>query len=142
MISILPLALVSIFSSPALFATMFRPFEGFLEVTEMKTKQSCCILFTFHIMVYLFILKSYCYYCKQPSIWISNCLRAHFHKKSWIFSFFRIKVTKINIGILWRHGRDHWAKKIFCSVVSTHLVESCFCRRHAGSLLLFCIWYE
>ena len=47
MISILPLALVSIFSSPALFATMFRPFEGFLEVTEMKTKQM--LLYSIHI---------------------------------------------------------------------------------------------
>ena len=30
---LLPFVLVSIFSSPALFATMFLPFEGFLEVT-------------------------------------------------------------------------------------------------------------
>ena len=44
MISILPLALVSIFSSPALFATMFRPFEGFLEVTEIKTKQMLVVV--------------------------------------------------------------------------------------------------
>lgn len=44
MISILPLALVSIFSSPALFATMFRPFEGFLEVTEKKTKQMLVVV--------------------------------------------------------------------------------------------------
>ena len=33
---LLPFVLVSIFSSPALFATMFLPFEGFLEVTEKE----------------------------------------------------------------------------------------------------------